>query len=93
VTLLAGAVPSSVFRVVDTQNPATSLRGVILADKEILLRSLDQSDPVVQKVLLWKQQDGVQLVSVGQIVPGMKSMVSLSQALQVVQEGGGVSWH
>lgn len=61
------------------------LRSLVLADGEVLMGA-KVDDPAIQKVLAWKQAEGLKTVLVGQYQPGVKSMVSIPQALQLVQE-------
>ncbi len=78
----------TIFQKVTTVN---TLESLVLAGKEIVVDGLEVSDKAVLKVLAWKGQEhgGVSVVSLGQYVPGVKSMLSLPQALHVIANGGG----
>lgn len=66
--------------------PGTDLRSIVLSDKEIVLDGVDMADPAVQRVLAWKQAEGVSVVSIGTYLPDAKSMLSIPQALQILGE-------
>jgi len=61
----------------------TDLRSLILAD-EVALDASDVTDPAIQRVLAWKQAEGLTVVSLGAYVPAAKSAVSHAQAFQLL---------
>lgn len=67
--------------------PGADLRSIVLSDHEVVLDGVDTSDPAIQKVLAWKMNDnGFKVLSIGTYLEGAKSMISVSQALQLVGE-------
>jgi len=64
--------------------PGSDLRSIVLSDKEIVLDGVDTTDPAIERVLAWKANEGVSVVSLGAYVAGAKSMVSVSAALQIL---------
>jgi len=68
---------------------ATNLRDVVLAQTEVIANEVGMADPAMAKVLAWKKAEGVSVVSVGAYTAGSKSVVSVSQALQVLAEAEG----
>lgn len=65
--------------------PVGDLRALVLAP-EVVVNGLDTSDPAVAQVLAWKAAQGVPVVSLGAYLPGAKSMISVSHALQLLGE-------
>ncbi len=70
-------------------SPGTDLRSLVMSDSEIVMTGLDTKDPAIQRVLAWKQAQGVKAVSIGAYAAECKSMVSTVQALQIIQNGVG----
>lgn len=66
--------------------PGGDLRSIVLSDQEIVLDGIDTTDPAVQRVLAWKHAEGCITVSIGAYLAGSKSMISISHALQLVEE-------
>jgi hypothetical protein len=67
--------------------PGADLRSLVMAGTELVLDGIDTTDPAVQRVLAWRQAEGCTVVSIGKYLAGSKSMISVSQALQVLGEG------
>jgi len=65
------------------------LRSLVLSDTEVILDGVDTLDPAIQRVLAWKLAQGLSAVSIGAYVPEAKSMLSVSQALQLIANGKG----
>lgn len=79
--VLVGAVKTKAFK---QMGMGDDLRSLILADKELMVGNLSD-DPAIKKVMEWKKNEGLSLVSAGKYVTGMKSMISVEQALQIVE--------
>ena len=58
--------------------PGGDLRSLVLSDTEIVLDTVDTTDPAIQRVLTWKMAEGLKVVSLGTYVAGGKSMISTS---------------
>jgi pyruvate,orthophosphate dikinase len=71
-----------------TVGVGSDLRSLILAKEDILLGSLPENDAAFNKVLEWKKAENLSMLSAGKKVLGIKSLVSLPQALQLIAEGG-----
>ena len=82
-TVIAKAEYSTTFRRIA---PGSDLRSIVLSDKEIVLNGVDVADPAIKRVLAWKQAEGLSVLSIGAYVPEAKSMISVSQALQLLGE-------
>jgi pyruvate,orthophosphate dikinase len=67
--------------------PGADLRSIVMSGAELVLDGIDTTDPAVQRVLAWRQAEGCTVVSIGKYLAGSKSMISVSQALQVLGEG------
>jgi pyruvate,orthophosphate dikinase len=67
--------------------PGADLRSIVMSGAELILDGIDTTDAAVQRVLAWKQAEGCTVVSIGKYLAGSKSMISVSQALQVLGEG------
>lgn len=83
--VVLGGVKTKKFKILGT---ATDLRALVLSEGELAIdANADMSDPVVQKVMEWKQKEGsVSMVSIGQYVKGTKSILSMQQALQILNQ-------
>jgi pyruvate,phosphate dikinase len=84
VLVMVGEVKTKKFKMLGV---ASDLRSIILADKELSVdgAAWDSDDPAIQWVLKHKKQEGLSFVSLGSLVPGVKSMVSVHQALKMSQ--------
>jgi phosphoenolpyruvate synthase/pyruvate phosphate dikinase len=82
--VLVGTVKTKKFKMVGN---VTDLRSLILADGEVALYSDTVDDKATQWVMAYKLKEGLSFVSLGAVVPGVKSMVSVHQALNVAQGG------
>jgi phosphoenolpyruvate synthase/pyruvate phosphate dikinase len=87
-SLMAGKLPNLTLVGLEAQGfksikAVTSLEDLILAEGE-MVGSLEPS-PAVNKVMTWKQKEGVGLISLGTVTPG-KSFVSFEQALQLIAQ-------
>jgi hypothetical protein len=66
----------------------SDLRSIVMSDHEIVMEGLDVNDPAIKKVLAWKQAEGaIKVVSIGKYLAGSKSIISVSQALQLIGNG------
>lgn len=82
-TVIADAKYTTPFRRIA---PGSDLRSIVLSDKEIVLNGVDTLDPAIKRVLAWKAAEGLSIVSIGTYLPEAKSLISVSQALQILGE-------
>ncbi len=59
------------------------IRSVVMAEDHLVLNELDVNDPALAKVLNWKKAEGLKFVSLGSLLEGSLSFMSIEQALQV----------
>lgn len=81
-----GYIKAKQFKMLGVES---DLRSLVMADKELLFSAaLDSDDPAIAKVLAWKKaSDGLSMVSIGKRIDGIKSVLSMEQAWQLIAEG------